>query len=236
VAAFGRDHEGAGEGEGLVQLVGQARRTSALTRSILLIASATGLPLRHFLGDAVDDGLDALGQAAMRLDQEDHDVGIGGPAPGGLDHAAVQPAARAEDARRVDEDDLALPGHADAADTRAGGLHLVRDDGDLGPHHAVQQRGLAGVGFSDQGNEAGAGISGHLGLDWGTGRAHSASGPKRPVALAGWRLPAIATGQRMARPAPWRRSTGRGRPRDSAGRSRKEGQRQKGRVPVRMPD
>ena len=42
-----------------------------------------------------------------------------------------------------------------AEDPVAGRLRLVRDDGHLRPDQAVEQRGLAGVGPADEGNEAG---------------------------------------------------------------------------------
>ncbi len=99
---------------------------------------------------------DPLGQAALRLDQQHDDVGICGPAPGGRDHRPVKPAARREQAGRVDEDDLGRTFHRDAANPGAGGLHLVRDDGDLGAHHPVQKRRFPGVRLADQRHETGA--------------------------------------------------------------------------------
>ena len=94
----------------------------------------------------------------MRLDQKDDDIGIGGPAPCGGDHGAVKAAAGAEEAGCIDENDLRLAFHADTPDAGAGRLHLVGDDGDLGPDHPVQQGGFPGIGFADQGDEAGAGF------------------------------------------------------------------------------
>ncbi len=104
----------------------------------------------------VQDRLHAFGQAAMRLDQQDDDIGVRGPGPGGGDHRAVQPAARAKEARRIDKDDLRGTFHADAPDPRPRRLHLMRDDRDLGPHHPVQKRRFARIGFADQGDETGA--------------------------------------------------------------------------------
>ena len=117
----------------------KASRISAFTRSILLIASATGLPLRHLVAHPVDDRLGALGQPAMRLDQQDHHIGIRRAPPGRLDHRAVQPPPGPENARRIDKHDLRLPRHADPANPRPRGLHLVGDDGNLRPDHPVQQ-------------------------------------------------------------------------------------------------
>ncbi len=79
--------------------------------------------------------------------------------PGRCHHGAVQPPARPEDARRVHEHDLGLTGHRDAAHRHARGLHLGTDNGDLGSHQGVDQRGLAGVGSADDGGKAAA--SGH---------------------------------------------------------------------------
>ena len=44
----------------------------------------------------------------------------------------------------------------DAADQRARGLHLARDDGDLGPDQRIDQRGLADIGRADQRDETAA--------------------------------------------------------------------------------
>ena len=48
------------------------------------------------------------GELGRGVDQVDDDVGVLGPAPGGADHGAVEPAARLEDAGRVDQHDLGL--------------------------------------------------------------------------------------------------------------------------------
>ena len=47
-------------------------------------------------------------QAALGIDQHHDDVGILGAAPGGSHHRLVEPAARLEDAGRIDKDDLRL--------------------------------------------------------------------------------------------------------------------------------
>src|ERR1019366_2172413 len=52
----------------------------------------------------------------------------------------------------------------DAADQRTGGLHLVRDDGDLGADQCIEQRRLAGIGRADQRDEAAARIAFWLGV------------------------------------------------------------------------
>ncbi len=97
---------------------------------------------------------------------EMHDgVSVLGARPGRADHGPVQPAARGEDARGVDQHDLRLAGHRHAAHGEAGGLHLAGDDGDLGADQAVDQGRFAGVGGADDGGEAGAGGS----ILWGDG-------------------------------------------------------------------
>ena len=63
---------------------------------------------------------------------------------------------RRKDAGRVDEDELRLAFERDAADERARGLHLARDDGDLGADQRVEQRRFAGIGRADQRDEAAA--------------------------------------------------------------------------------
>ena len=93
-----------------------ASSRSAGTRSILLIASATVRARRQLRGERLEDRPHALGQAAMRLDQQHHHVGVRRAAPGRLDHRPVEPAARAEEAGRVDEDDLRRALDRDAAD------------------------------------------------------------------------------------------------------------------------
>src|SRR3989344_3141546 len=69
---------------------------------------------------------------------------------------AAEPAARAEDAGGVDQHDLGVAVHGDAAHREACRLDLLGDDRDLGPGQAVDQRGLARVRGADDGGEAGA--------------------------------------------------------------------------------
>jgi hypothetical protein len=133
------------------------------------MASATRRPAARS-PSAVEDRLHALGQAAMRLDQQDHHIGIRRPAPGRGHHGPVEPPARTEKARRVHEDQLRVALHRHAANARARGLHLVGHDRDLRAHHAVEQRRLARIGLSDQGDETGAG--GHEGTSASRGSTH----------------------------------------------------------------
>ena len=93
----------------------------------------------------------------LRVDQERQHVGVSRRAPGGGDHRAVEAALRREEAGRVDEDDLGLAAHHDAAHGRARRLRLAGDDRHLLADERVDQRRLAGVRRADQGDEAAAG-------------------------------------------------------------------------------
>jgi hypothetical protein len=76
----------------------------------------------------------------MRLDQQDHDIGIGCPTPGSSHHGPVEPPSGPEKTRRVHEHDLRIASHCNAANAGARCLHLVRHDRDLGPDHPVEKR------------------------------------------------------------------------------------------------
>ena len=78
------------------------------------------------------------------------------PAQAPPNHRAVEPALRLENAGRVDEHDLRFARDRDAAHDIARGLHLGRDDGDLGADQRVDQRRFAGVRRADDGDEAAA--------------------------------------------------------------------------------
>ena len=106
VAALGGDHEGRGEGAGGVDLGGEGEEPLGRDPVDLVDGERDGGAGRELVGEAVEDGAHALGQAAVGLDQQDDDVGVGGAAPGGLDHRPVEAAARAEEAGGVDEDEL----------------------------------------------------------------------------------------------------------------------------------
>src|SRR4026207_1758271 len=80
------------------------------------------------------EGPDPGSDPVPAVNQQNHQIGIAGTAPGGLDHGAVEVAARREDARRINEDDLAAPFDRNAAQPRSGGLNVVRDDPDDLPH------------------------------------------------------------------------------------------------------
>ena len=177
VALFGRDHEGFLEGVAFVQLFGQGQQNRRLD-PVDLVDRQNDAGMGH-VGNAVQDTLHPVGDAAMRLDQQDDNIGIRRPAPGRRDHGPVQPPFRREEPRRVDKDDLGLTFQRDAADAGAGGLDLVGDDGHLGPHHPVGEGGFARIGLSDQGDESGAG--GHGVLSVWNGRSLARQGGRGPV-------------------------------------------------------
>mgnify|MGYP000031038655 CR=1 FL=1 len=86
-----------------------------------------------------------------------HDgVGVFSPVPSRAYHGPVEAAARREDAGGVDQNDLRLPVHANAAHGEARGLDLLGDDRDLGADQTIDQRRLARIGRSDDGDETGS--------------------------------------------------------------------------------
>ena len=102
----------------------------------------------------------AVGDAALGVEQHRHDVGVVRAAPCGRHHGAVEPAAGRENSRRIDQHDLRLPHHGDAAHQRARRLHLGRDDRHFRSDQRVDQCRLAGVGRADQRDKAAAGLAG----------------------------------------------------------------------------
>src|SRR5690606_13533724 len=94
------------------------------------------------------------GNTPIDVNDEGDDIGIPCPTPGAVDHSAVEPALGRENAWRVDENQLGFIEGDDATHLAAGGLRLVRDDGDLGAHQRIEQGRLAGIGGADKGDEA----------------------------------------------------------------------------------
>ena len=98
--------------------------------------------------------LDPLAELGRGVDHQQDQVGVLGPGPGGGDHRPVEPAARRENARRVDQQDLRVAVDRDAHQPRARGLRLGADDRDLLPDQRIDQGRLAGVGRADHRDEA----------------------------------------------------------------------------------
>jgi len=107
-------------------------------------------------GKGVTDGLYTIGEATVCLYEQNNNVSIRRAAPGSRDHGAVKAPAGPKQSRRVDKDDLRLAFQRNPSDARAGCLHLMGHDRDLGPDHAIEQRGFPGIGLSDQGDETAA--------------------------------------------------------------------------------
>jgi hypothetical protein len=154
-------------------------------RGVLLGADVPGVPKRALLQVGLVEAEDAgLGHAGEGFD--DH-LFFRADRPGGVDDmdqgvdplqglpgAGVQPvdqgaATGAEEARGIDEDELDAGAVDDALDGVAGGLGFGADDRDFRVDEGVEERGLADVGTSDQGDQPGA-ESGGGGGGGGRGR------------------------------------------------------------------
>ena len=70
-------------------------------------------------------------------------------------HLAAEGGVCVVETGRVDEDDLTFGACDDALDAVAGGLRLRGDDGDFLADEAIEERGFAGIGAADDGDEAG---------------------------------------------------------------------------------
>ena len=113
------------------------------------------------LFELLQQRLGVVVEARLGVDQHRDDVGVVRAAPGGRHHGAVEPPPRRENSRRVEEHELGAALHRDAAQQRARGLHLGRDDRDLAADQRIDQRRFAGVGRADQRDEAAArGVAG----------------------------------------------------------------------------
>src|ERR1039457_7001702 len=96
-----------------------------------------------------------LAELARDIDVEEQQVALAEGGAHGVHHALGQERIGFVDAGGVEEDDLGIGEGEHALDGGAGGLGFVGDDGDLGADELVQQRGLAGVGAAQDGDEAG---------------------------------------------------------------------------------
>ena len=141
-----RDHEHPLELPQPGQGVGKTEQRVAAHQVDLVEREDRAAPARP---EPVDDAPRVGIGRARGVDQQHGLVGIGRAGPGRGDHRAVEPAARLENAGRVDEDQLRLP-DGDAEEAGAGGLHLGRDDRQLLADELVEQRRFSGVGRADQ--------------------------------------------------------------------------------------
>ena len=86
-------------------------------------------------------------------------------------HLAAERGVGLVQAGRVDEYDLSVGAVDDALDAIAGGLRMARDDGDFAADELIDERGLAAVGATEKGDEAGleGHVRGHDNRWWVTG-------------------------------------------------------------------
>ena len=159
VAGQGGDHEGFGD-EGAAAGVaeggesGSQLQQSAAVDEVDLVQHDRHRPPQR--RRSVDDELRPVVDAAPRIDHQRHRVGAPRALPGGAHHRAVEAAARREHPRGVHEHDLRRAADGDAEHPVAGGLRFRGDDGNLGSDQAVEERGLAGVGRAEEGDETAA--------------------------------------------------------------------------------
>jgi hypothetical protein len=151
VAGPGGNHESRSERRPLVERLRQREEPGLLYRVDFVEHQNLGRP---DIGKLTQDRLLVLFHAFVRVDEKRNDIGILRAAPGAAHHGAVEPPARHENSRRVDEDQLRRTFDRDAAYERARGLHLGRDDRDFSADQRVEERRLAGVGGADQRHEA----------------------------------------------------------------------------------
>ncbi len=153
VAGHRGNHEGLIEGQTLVGL--QRQRQQLLARHQIDLVQHKNLRVI----DGRKLGQDRVGfvvDARTGVEQHADEVRVVRPAPRGRHHGAVEPPLGREDARRIDENNLRVILDHDAADQRARGLHLLRDDSDLRSDQRIDQRRLADVRRTDQRDEAAA--------------------------------------------------------------------------------
>ena len=101
-------------------------------------------------GDEPVSGPDAL----LGVEHEQRGIGVAHLTLHARLHALGQRVARALDAGEVDEHELRVAAHGDAADRAARRLRLVGDDRDLLPHDRVDERRLADVRAARERDEA----------------------------------------------------------------------------------
>ena len=153
IAGRGRHEEDFIEAQRLVQLLGMDEQLF-LDGDIHLVEDqplAFAAMLERF-----DDRLQLGAAPGLAIHHHRDQVSALGAAPGRLHHRAVQPTLGREDARRVDQHDLRIALDRDTHDAGACGLRLGTGDRHLLPHQRIDQRGLARIGRTDNGNDAAA--------------------------------------------------------------------------------
>src|SRR5690606_31752622 len=103
--------------------------------------------------ETTENALDVLVHALHGVDEQHDDIGVESPRPRRLHHRAVEPPARAEDARRIEKDELTGAIDHDAADGDARGLHLAGDDRHLGADKRVDEGRFSSVRRTNDSDE-----------------------------------------------------------------------------------
>ena len=131
---------------------------------------------RHLVGNLDNGELLVLGrEAGGRVHHPERDVGVGQALARRLHHALAEQVVRLVQPGRVDEEELRRRPALDPEDAVPRRLRLRRDDRELPPEDAVQQRRLADVRPSHQRDEAGAVLA--LLARAGIRRVHITLGP-----------------------------------------------------------
>src|SRR6185437_3508001 len=207
VAERARNHEEPLDAIGRPQAFRQRKQDLALDEIDLVERDEKGSTR---LGQAVEDGARVI-KPARGIDEDDDEIGILDAGPGRRDHGAVETAARRENARRVDEDELGGAAQRDPQHAAARRLNLGRDDRQFRADKPVEQGRLAGIGRADQRDIAAAARIAH-GATASAARAAAAAAVsaarfEEPEAVAGscpstltltvkrrrWEGPSVAT-------------------------------------------
>ena len=104
IAGARRQHEGPRKSGALVERLRQSEQLRLLDQIDLVEHQHLG---GTDIGKAAQDRVLVVLHALPRIDQKRDDVGVVRAAPGAADHGAVEPAARRENTRRIDENELA---------------------------------------------------------------------------------------------------------------------------------
>ena len=142
-----------GDGDdGVKAVIRLTVRGDDLQQRVLLLHGVDLIDAQHtgqvFLPDALEQNALRLAHMGDGLHQQQRALYAAQALPHHLDHVVPQTAAGLVQARRIQQDILGIAPVHHAVNTVAGGLGLVRHDGDLLAHQCVGQAGLAHVGPS----------------------------------------------------------------------------------------
>ena len=100
--------------------------------------------------------LEGRGHSFGGVGEIDDHVGVGERPERRTSHGSVELVSGVEQPGRVEHDHLRVGGRADSNDAVARGLGLRAHDGQLLTDDAIEERGLSGVGFADDGDDTSA--------------------------------------------------------------------------------